>query len=519
MVATNEAWERETARAEAEDDEIDLGQYARILKRRWLPALLVLLSTMGLAGAYSWWKLQNAPVFESSSKFLYETGGSQPALQLPGAAQQLVGGQSQSSGLSNQIEILQSRPLAQKVVDKLGLTNKQGEPLDPDALLGQIQVEQVESTNIIKLSAQSNQPQQAARITNTLMDIYQQRTISEQTADSRNTRQFLESQIPQVRREVRQAEAALRRFKERNNIVSLEEETGATVSTLQQLSQQITNIRADLEGAESRLAALRQKVGMDSGQALASAQLSQSPSVQQALEQLQEVETELASQQGELTSQHPAIQTLQERRSRLRGLLRERVRASLAGGEAAGNRNLQLGSTKVGLIDSLVNAEVERLGAQSKLAALQQVRDAYQARANQLPQLEQRRAQLERELQTVRSTLKGLVEQLQKTRIEENRKSSPVDVVERAQVPGGPVSPKIALNLALGGVLGALLGGAAAFALDARDRRIHSAEDAQQILGYPMLGSVPNFDDVPATEGPRTPHPEAEPADTPSRAN
>ena len=517
MVATNGAWERETARAEAEDDEIDLGQYARILKRRWLPALLVLLSTLGLAGAYSWWKLQNAPVFESSSKFLYETSGSQPTL--PEGAQQLVGGQSQGGGLPNQIEILQSRPLAQKVIDKLGLTNKQGEPLDPDALLERIQVEQVESTNVIKLSAQSNQPQQAAQIANTLMDVYQQRTISEQTAESRNTRQFLESQIPQVRQEVRQAEAALRRFKEQNNVVALDEEAKSIVKATRNINERLSDARASLDSAESRATALRNKVGMSSQQGLASAQLSQSPGVQQVLQQYQEVETELANKQSELTPQHPAVQALQEQRSRLRAVLRQRVRASLAGGGTAEDRNLQLGETKVQLISNLVNAEVERLGLVSQVNALQQVRDTYQARANQLPQLEQRRAQLERELQTARSTLKGLLEQLQKTRIEENRKSSKVDVVERAQVPGGPVSPKIALNLALGGVLGALLGGAAAFALDARDRRIHSAEDAQQLLGYPMLGSVPNFDDVPATEGPRTPHPEAEPADTPSRAN
>jgi len=260
---------------------------------------------------------------------------------------------------------------------------------------------------------------------------------------------------------------------------------------------------------------------MSSQQGLASAQLSQSPGVQQVLQQYQEVEAELASKQSELKSQHPAIQTLQERRSRLRDLLRERVRASLTGGGSASNGNLQLGETKIGLINSLIEAEIERLGLVSQVNALQQVRDTYQARANQLPQLEQQQTQLQRQLETARSTLQSLTEQLQSTRIEENRQASNVRILEPATVPAGPVSPKIALNLALGGVLGALLGGAAAFALDARDRRIHTVEDAQQILGYPMLGTIPLFDEIQPSrrEVQRSPHPEVEPVDTSSRAS
>ena len=65
------------------------------------------------------------------------------------------------------------------------------------------------------------------------------------------------------------------------------------------------------------------------------------------------------------------------------------------------------------------------------------------------------------------------------------------ELVERATPPASPSSPKVLRNTVLGGILGLLLGVAAAFVLDRLDRRMKQPEDLERAFGLPLLGVVP----------------------------
>jgi succinoglycan biosynthesis transport protein ExoP len=63
--------------------------------------------------------------------------------------------------------------------------------------------------------------------------------------------------------------------------------------------------------------------------------------------------------------------------------------------------------------------------------------------------------------------------------------------VQEASTPTSPSSPKVKTNLAIGLVVGILIGLALAFLLDLFDRRIKSAEALERLYGLPALTSVP----------------------------
>ena len=63
--------------------------------------------------------------------------------------------------------------------------------------------------------------------------------------------------------------------------------------------------------------------------------------------------------------------------------------------------------------------------------------------------------------------------------------------VEAAALPSSPVSPKPMLNLALGLVLGALLGVGYAVLRSLVDRRLRSPEEAERRFGVPIVGRLP----------------------------
>jgi succinoglycan biosynthesis transport protein ExoP len=68
--------------------------------------------------------------------------------------------------------------------------------------------------------------------------------------------------------------------------------------------------------------------------------------------------------------------------------------------------------------------------------------------------------------------------------------ADPAEISERAQPPKSPSSPKVLRNTGLAAIVGLALGLLAAFMRDSLDRRIRGSRDAQQELGYPVLGRV-----------------------------
>ncbi len=70
-----------------------------------------------------------------------------------------------------------------------------------------------------------------------------------------------------------------------------------------------------------------------------------------------------------------------------------------------------------------------------------------------------------------------------------------VQIIDEAQVPSSPVSPRPMLNIAIAGVLGLMLGVFIAFLLEFLDTTIKTPEDVEKHLGLPVIGSIPMVED------------------------
>lgn len=66
----------------------------------------------------------------------------------------------------------------------------------------------------------------------------------------------------------------------------------------------------------------------------------------------------------------------------------------------------------------------------------------------------------------------------------------PAQITKRAEPPAQPASPRPVRNSIIGGIVGLAFGLLAAFVRDSLDRRIRRSKDAQDELGYPVLGRI-----------------------------
>jgi polysaccharide chain length determinant protein (PEP-CTERM system associated) len=470
---------------------IDFQQYWRILKKRWLITATVIGSVFGLSVFVT---LQQKPIYEAEGKLLFnKTNRVSSLTNLSEQLGELSGVTQASNPLDTEAEVIRSNPILQKTIDNLKLKDKYGQPLEIDAFVKKLKIKSVRGTDVLVISYRSHNPQEAVDVVNAIASYYLENNVRTNRAEATAAGEFLQKQLPVVESRVVQAEAALRRFKEANKVVSLEEEAKTGVESLKDLSDRISQAEADLAEATSRSQGLQRQLQLHTQQAVDLSGLSQSAGVQQVLTEYQKVQDELAVQRTRLTEEHPAIVNLLRKEEALRKQLERRVGENVGNAQSVAGQNLQIGALKQSLTEELVKSEVGRLALANRVQVLKNTYSLYQRRLGVLPQLEQKQRQLERQLEVARSTYEQLLKRFQEVEIVVNQNVGNARVVSPALVPKKPVSPKKVVNLGLGGLMGILFGVGTALLLETMDKSLKTAEEAKQLLGYPLLGSIPRL--------------------------
>lgn len=156
----------------AEESSYSLKDILRVVWRRLWVVVLVPLVCVAAAVGFS---LAQTPVYEASAKLLVGQKPADSDQQLP-----LVGSVEGLQQLTQtMVEAVPSRPVAEAVIEREKLDVTSG------ALLSNLTVEQIGTTQFINLSYASSDPQEAQRIANAFSDVSSER-ISEVSAGSAN---------------------------------------------------------------------------------------------------------------------------------------------------------------------------------------------------------------------------------------------------------------------------------------------------------------------------------------------
>lgn len=465
---------------------IDFRQYWFAIRRRWISAtavfgFVVLLTSLNM--------LSQKPVYEAKGKLLIKkTDSITSAITGENSAEkELSSVGSKSDPLSTEVELIRSAPIVRKTIATLKLKIK------PNEFLDHLKVQEIGGTDILEISYRSRDPKVAAIAVNQVMNLYLQNSVLANRNEAAADREFIVKQLPKTQANVHQAEVTLRRFEEQNNVVDLEKESESAVEIIANLENQVSLAQAKLADAESQSQVLRDKLGMNSQEAIAASSLSQSPGVQRALEEFQKVENELAIAQARFQESHPMVIELKSKQAFLENLLKGRVEDVLGVQNQNIAENSQIEALEQQITGNLVNLEAGRLGYASQVSALSNALNTYKQRINVLPELKQRKGELEREVEAAQATYKTLLRRLEEIRVEENRAVGNARMVEDAQIPEAPVASNKARNLALGNLLGILLAIGTALILDSLDTSIKTAKEARAVFGYILLGLIPVF--------------------------
>jgi capsular exopolysaccharide synthesis family protein len=479
-------------------EDIDFKKYWLILRRRWLPATSVFVLIILLATTVAY--LQK-PTYAAQGRLRFKKKNATSGLVTETGSKTGIG-ELESLNMMNtpvdtEAEAVRAIPLLQKTIKTLNLKDKKGAFLKPEDLLKILTVKPIKGTDVLEIAFTSKSPDEAAKVVNTVIDLYIQSNILSNRAETVAAREFITQQLPQSEATVRQAESNLRSFKEKNNVVVLEEEAKSAVKTTADLEAQISTAQATLDDVTAQSVALQNQIqsqlGQNTQQAIALNSLSQSPGLQETLKQLQKVEDQLAVEQSRFQEENPTIVNLKSKEASLKSLIQERVGQVIGSQQQVSGGNLQIGEFQQKLIADLVKTEVQRLGLANQVASLSRAKSGYKLRADVLPRLQEGQRDLERQLEAAQLTYQTLLKNLQEVRIAENQNVGNASVMAYALVPERPTASKKKLILGGGIIAGSLLYIVTAFLIDLRDPSIKTGKEVRELFRYTWLGMIPDW--------------------------
>jgi succinoglycan biosynthesis transport protein ExoP len=382
--------------------------------------------------------------------------------------------------VATQVGLLSSRTLAERVAQDLNLaSNRDFVGTDGDAatrlkiasakVAGGLHVEAPEDGQLIKFNYVSDSPQLAAEVANGLAENFISSGLQRRFEASTYARTFLQQQIAKTRRDLERSEKQVVAYAQAQGIINTNSGEqgqpgndagsiqGASLVALNAALADATAKRVQAEGAYRNARLTGASAGVADTQALRQAKAA--------------LEAEYQDKRTLMKPDHPDMLSL---RSRIDELNRQIARE---GSQIAGGR-------------------VDALLADYRAAA--SAENALRSRVSQLKgavlDLRGRSIQyniLQREVDTNRGLYDALLQRYKEIGVAGGIGTTPVSIVDRADVPGGPYKPNLIFNLIVGLALGLVGGIAAAIALEVLNDTIKTREDVRNKLGLACLGAIP----------------------------
>lgn len=478
---------------QAAKTEIGLDQYWLIVKRRWLPALAIFGTTV--AGFAYWGSIQQ-PILEAQGKLRIKSSDTTSALtglsDLDDERGQLSSLNDEESPIETEIELMTTAPTIREAIDRINYRDEEGDPIRVDQFQSNLDINAEGGTDILNVTYQAPDAELAEAAVNSLMAVYLEQNLRENRAEAVAAREFIETQLPDAESRALRAEAALRNFKERNQIISLDIESEETVASLSDIRDKITDVSSQLYETDAQLDLVRYRIGKDPQVALLATAVSQSDGVQQVLDEYQKVEAALAAERVRFQEDHPVIIDLKTRLSNLNRLLGDRISNVIGSRSLPQGVNLQGGPVETGLVTDYLRLEGRLAGLKQTAQTLIAAEEAYAAKGSRYPQLEQEQRELQRQLDAAQSTYTSLLRRLQEVRVFENKNVGNARIVQPAESLG-VVAPNQEKYLTSGLMLGTFLALVSVLLLETSNQSIKTVKEARESFRRPILGVIPSF--------------------------
>ncbi|WP_395330807.1 polysaccharide biosynthesis tyrosine autokinase [Novosphingobium sp. BL-8H] len=400
--------------------------------------------------------------------------------------------------LQTQVGIIQSRSLAQSVVESGKLDRDAaffeamgqdmptadtvaelggGKTLDQvrkdaaiEALLDNVSVDLPPDSRIVSISVSSRSPTYSAKLAQLYGERFIDRNLDQKYNSSSYARRFLSDQLDEARDKVTQSERDLNQYARAAGLIRVtsQSENGdsesvlsVTNSTLVQLTDAASKATATRIAAEDRWRTLAKQ------DPLSIPEVNGNPAISTLLSEKAKVEADLAEEQSRHLDDFVTVKSkkaeVAEYDRRIDTIAQSLKKTAYLEYQAALEQEKSL-TARVGGLRGDALKEQDR-GVQ--YAVLKRVAD------------------------TNRTLYDTLLSRYNQLNAAAGASSNNLTLVDRAEVPTKPYSPRLVLNIIIALVIGLIVAAGVVFLRELFDDTIRSPDDVERKLGMPLLGLIP----------------------------
>jgi len=320
--------------------------------------------------------------------------------------------------------------------------------------------------NILTISYTSLDPEQVTYVLEIVSAAYLRYSLeNRQNAIFRGI-DFVDEQLPVARDRVEQLEEDLEQLRQRANLIDPLVQGEQLSQQAAQFSAEQLDLKVQIRQAQSIYQNLQAELAEGEEFAATSA-LAESGRYQTLLDQLLQLDSQLAEELTLYLEDSPEIEVLEERRANLQPLL-----------EREGQR---------------VQRQVENyiLELQDRDRALAITIESLNQQIKGLSTTTREYNNIQRELDIATANLNQFLTKREALRIDAAQRQTPWEILTPPSEPRASVADA-RRNLLLGGVLGLMLGSGVAVLVDRISGKIYTLEELRQATRLPILGTIPH---------------------------
>jgi polysaccharide biosynthesis transport protein len=398
--------------------------------------------------------------------------------------------QSPEYNIRTQITVLQSRPVLQRMIQKLNLDNRllanaqkhhalpwgQPKPLREQRKTSQLsdqaasiaaaalRIRPQPNTRVLEVTFDSTDAQIAADLANSLTSAFTEVTLENRWRATQNTSEWLTRQVQDVKAKLQKSEDALQKYANASNLTFMSE-TGQLDTTAE---QRLKQLQVELSQAEAYRVERQSRYELASTSPVDSLpDVIDNPTLREYQVQLTTLRRQLADLSSSFTAEYPKVVSIRAQIATLeRALEKERsnIISRVRNEYEAAVRREKLISKNYNDVIRVVSAQAEKVNHYSLL---------------------------KREVDTTRQLYESMVQRVKEADLASAMKATDIHVIESAAAPLIPYKPVPLLNMGFGLVSGVCLGAMIIIQRARSNTRIEDPGDTAIELNVPELGIIP----------------------------
>jgi capsular exopolysaccharide synthesis family protein len=344
-----------------------------------------------------------------------------------------------------------------------------------DAVLGDLKIAPKQRTRIVTLSFTSRDRRVAMQVANTLADLYLTSQLDEKFEATQRVTNWLNDRLTELRKKVDDSDRAVEAYRASAGLLNSYRGGGSgakgvtlTEQQIADLTTQMTIARTDRGATESKLKQIKEIVARPQGEESV-AEVLDSPLIQHLREQEAELERSIADLSQQLGERHPKLIAARAQLDDTRSKITSEVRKIIMALENAANVSRAKEAAIAGQLDELKHQIIQSNSAEVRLRELQMEADSN------------------------RALMETFLGRFKETSAQESGNIQIPDarIISRADLPQGPSFPKIPLMMTIAVFIAGFCGIIVAFIVEHLDRGFRSGVQFEHETGVPVLAMIP----------------------------